>query len=78
MAASSGGVCGVKRKCGAPSRFESSKSAAPSSTKACTATAFTEYNYLYHLDAPTVLEWVSALKRLGPVGSGFRLPKLRG
>ena len=46
--------------------------------RACTATAFTEYNYLYHLDAPTVLEWVSALKRLGPVGSGFRLPKLRG
>ena len=44
---------------------------------ACTATAFTEYNYLYHLDTPTVFEWVSALKRLGPVGTGLRLPRSR-
>lgn len=34
--------------------------------RACTSTALTEYNYLYNLNAPTLLEWVKTL----PGGSG--------
>lgn len=39
--------------------------------RACTATAFTEYSYLYDLNTPTVFEWVRALNQLGPVASGL-------
>lgn len=46
----------------------------PNSCRACTATAFTEYSFLYGLDTATVFEWVRAIGRLGPLGSGLRLP----
>ena len=33
--------------------------------RACTSTALTEYNYLYNLNAPTLLEWVKTLRPQG-------------
>ena len=30
--------------------------------QACTSTAQTEYNYLYNLNAPTLIEWTKALR----------------
>jgi MoaA/NifB/PqqE/SkfB family radical SAM enzyme len=38
--------------------------------QACTSTAFTEYNYLYNLNAPTLIEWTKALRPPTPSGSG--------
>lgn len=38
--------------------------------RACTSTAFTEYNYLYNLNAPTLLEVVKSLRPDGPSRTG--------
>ncbi|MES2644161.1 MAG: radical SAM protein [Myxococcota bacterium] len=40
------------------------------SCRACTSTALTEYNYLYNLNAPTLLEWAKSLRPLPTPGSG--------
>jgi hypothetical protein len=41
--------------------------------RACTSTALTEYNYLYNLNAPTLLELAKSLR--APVGPGTGAPR---
>ncbi|MDP2317176.1 MAG: radical SAM protein [Pseudomonadota bacterium] len=38
--------------------------------RACTSTALTEYNYLYNLNAPTLLEWAKSLRSPTTPGTG--------
>ncbi len=38
--------------------------------RACTSTALTEYNYLYNLNAPTLVEWAKSLRSPPAPGSG--------